>query len=61
MQLLHTLIVERKCVYNEQCSNSLVVYKAICCLTGKFYIGNTQQNLKKQIDGHLGEVCDLAS
>ena len=37
------------------------MYKVICKETGKFYIGNTQQKLEKQIDAHLGETCDLVN
>ena len=50
-----------KCVYGGRCRHSLVVYKVTCKATGKFYIGNTQQKLKKRIDAHLGETCDLVN
>ena len=39
----------------------MVVYKATCKKSKKFYIGNTQQKLKKRLDQHVGDVYDLAN
>ena len=55
------LKVEGKCVYKGQCRKSLVIYKVTCKECGECYIGNTQQNLKKRIDQHLGEVVQLVN
>ena len=43
------------------CRRSVVIYKATCTRTGKSYIGNTQQKVKKRIKGHLGDVWNLAN
>jgi GIY-YIG catalytic domain len=40
------------CKYNNVCRHSLVVYKVECKSTGKVYIGNTQQHLKKRMGQH---------
>ena len=37
------------------------MYKATCKQCDKFYIGNTQQHLKKRISQHIGEVKKLVN
>lgn len=39
----------------------MVVYKATCQKSKKFYIGNTQQHLKTRLNQHFGDVCSLAN
>ena len=39
----------------------MVVYKATCKKSKKFYIANTQQKLKTRLDQHFGDVCTLAN
>ena len=51
--------VNGKCIYNENCRKSIIVYKANCKLCGCFYIGNTQQKLKQQMNTHFSEAKDL--
>ena len=48
--------IDRKCPYNGVCWKSIVVYKATCKATGKFYIGNTQQKLKARMTQHFNET-----
>jgi len=50
--------VNGQCVYEGKCRKSIVVYKATCKLCDKYYIGNTQQKLKKRMDQHFGETVD---
>jgi hypothetical protein len=47
------------CIYNGKCRTSIVVYKATCEQTGKVYIGNTQQHLKKRMQQHVQDVKNL--
>ena len=49
--------INKEFIYGGKCRKLLVTYKEICNNMGNFYIGNTQQMLKKRIDTHLGEVC----
>ena len=48
-----------KCKFDGKCRSSIVVYKAICNTTGKAYIGNTQQFVKKRIQQHVQDVKRL--
>ena len=48
-----------KCIYGGKCRTSIVVYKAICEKTGKAYIGNTQQFVKKRMQQHVQDVRRL--
>ena len=47
------------CPYGGFCRRSIVVYKATCLKTGKQYIGNTQQHVKKRIQQHVQDVKQL--
>ena len=47
------------CIYNGQCRTSIVVYKATCEQTGKCYIGNTQQHVKKRVQQHVQDAKNL--
>ena len=53
--------VDDKCIFNGECRISIVIYKSTCTSTGKSYIGNTQQKVKKRFEWHLGDVCNLAN
>jgi len=53
--------VNGKFPYNSLCQHSIVVYKATCKLSGKFYIGNTQQKLKARLTQHCTEVKALVN
>ena len=37
----------------------MAVYKAICLETGKYYIGQTQNNVKERISKHVSETTKL--
>jgi hypothetical protein len=50
-----------KCAYEGNCRKKCVVYKATCFLCEAFYIGNTQQALKKRMDGHYVDVQKLVT
>ena len=45
-----------KCGYNNVCLDSMVIYQVECLVTGKFYIGNTQQSVKDRMKGHFHDV-----
>jgi hypothetical protein len=47
------------CPYLGKCRNSIVVYEATCLITGKKYIGNTQQHVKKRMQQHVQDVRKL--
>ena len=47
------------CDYNNVCRNPIVVYKAECKKTKKFYIGNTQCFVKTRMQGHQNDVRRL--
>ena len=51
--------INNECLYNGVCRESIVVYKVHCNITGKIYIGNTQQKLKKRMQQHFTEVKRL--
>ena len=53
--------INGKCPYNDKCRTSCIVYQVRCKSTGKTYIGNTQQYLKKRIGAHLSDVKRLIS
>ena len=48
------------CQYGGKCRSSIVVYQATCLATGKRYIGNTQQHVKKRIQQHVQDAKKLA-
>ena len=47
------------CKYNNVCRRSVVVYKVECQVTGKVYIGSTQQHLKTRMQQHHTQVAKL--
>ena len=47
------------CPYGGRCRRSIVVYRATCLQTGKQYIGNTQQHVKKRLQQHVQDVKAL--
>ena len=53
--------VDGVCIYGGNCRESMVIYKATCKETGKFYVGCTQQKVKKRFDGHFTEVCGFVN
>ena len=53
--------VNGECPYNNICCKSIVVYKATCDITKKFYIGCTQQKLKNRITQHFNEAMTSAN
>ena len=44
------------CVYDGKCRTQIVVYCAVCTVTGKKYIGNTQQPVKTRMQQHKEDV-----
>lgn len=54
----------KKCkwAYSDNCRNKIVVYQATCLITGKNYIGNTQQHVKSRMQQPTQDtkklVCD---
>jgi len=48
-----------KCLYKGKCRESCVIYKVNCNHCAKFYIGNTQNFLKKRIQEHINDVVKL--
>ncbi len=50
---------EKICGYNNVCRHPLVVYKATCKHSGKFYIGNTQRTVKERITQHFTDTKNL--
>ena len=53
--------IDGKCIYNNKCRNSVLVYKSTCLDCNKFYIGNTQQHLKKRMNQHFIETRALVN
>ena len=47
--------VDGECIYGSSCRKSVVVYKCECKICGVFYIGNTQNQIKKRMNGHFAE------
>ena len=37
------------------------IYKVTCKETGEVYIGNTQQQIKKRMEAHMGDMCKLTN
>ena len=48
-----------QCNYDEICRNRIVVYRAKCLITSKYYVGNTQQFIKNRFSGHFDDVQRL--
>ena len=53
--------INDECPYNNLCRHSIVVYKATCRTTQKFYIGCTQQKLKARFNQHFNETVNAAN
>ena len=53
------LKIDGKCIHNNKCRSSVLVYKSTCLDCNKFYIGNTQQHLKKRMNQHFIETRAL--
>ena len=53
--------VNGDCPYSNLCRHSIVVYKATCSVTQKFYIGCTQQKLKTRMTQHFNETVNAAN
>ena len=45
-----------QCVYDSQCRQTMVVYKATCRVCQMFYIGCTQQQIKKRMQQHFNSA-----
>ena len=52
-------LIDNKCPYRNKSRATCVVYKVECNTKRKFYIGNTQQALKKRMGGHYADVLRL--
>ena len=50
---------DKKCIYDGNCRNKVVVYQTTCALTGKKYVGNTQQPVKTRIQQHVQDTRRL--
>lgn len=50
---------KKGCPFLGRCRESIVVYQACCLITGKKYIGNTQQHVKKRIQQHVQDTKQL--
>ena len=51
--------VNGKCVYEGKCQSRCIRYEVTCSICDAIYIGNTQKNPKKRIDGHLFDLQRL--
>jgi hypothetical protein len=49
------------CIFGNNCRELVVVYKATHVGVGNYYIGCTQQKVKKRFDGHFSEVCNYVN
>jgi hypothetical protein len=49
------------CHYDKICRVPIMIYKVTCTMTGKIYIGNTQQYFKTQMKGHFQDVNTLVN
>ena len=48
--------VDGKCIYGDKCRKCIVVYKCEYSICGMFYIGNTQNHIKKRMNEHFAET-----
>ena len=48
-----------KCVYKGKCRSKCIIYEVKCSTCDTIYIGNTQQNFKKIMDGHFSDLQRL--
>ena len=51
-------MVDGNCIFGGDCRKCIVVYKCTC-ICGKFYIGSTQNSVKKRMHGHWAETRSL--
>ena len=51
--------VNGKCVYKGRCRYKCIIYELKCSTCNAIYIGNTQQNFKKRMDGQLSDLQRL--
>ena len=51
--------VNGKCVYKGKCQSRCIIYEVECSTCSGIYIGNTQQNFKKRMDGHFSDILRL--
>ena len=48
---------DERCHYDGDCRKSMVVYEALCnMITGKSYVGKTQDYLKARTQQHITDV-----
>ena len=48
--------VNRQCVYEGKFWSKCLIYEVKCSMCDAIYIGNTQQELKKIMDGHFSDL-----
>ena len=48
--------VNGKCVYEGKFRSKRIIYEVKCSKCDAIYIGNTQQNFKKRMDGHFSDL-----
>ena len=53
--------INGKCIYDSKCRSSILIYKAECKECKSFYIGNTQQHLKKIMNRHFNDVRSMVN
>ena len=51
--------VNGKCVYEGKRRYKCIIYEVKCSTCNTIYIGNTQQTLKKRMDGHFSDLQRL--
>ena len=64
MSLVNTCIIltytfSGTCVYEGKSRSKCLIYKVKCSMCDASYTGNTQQTLKKIMDGHLSDILRL--
>ena len=51
--------VNTKCAYKGKCRSKCIIYELKCSKCDAIYIGNTQQTLKKIMDGYFFDLLPL--
>ena len=51
--------VNGKYVYEGKGPHRCIIYEVKCSMCDDIYIGNTQQNYKKRMDGHLSDILRI--
>ena len=51
--------VNRKRAYEGKWQSRCIIYEVTCSMCNANYIGNTQQNFKKRMDGHFSDIQHL--